>query len=72
MTVMRFRDEFRLFFSFVRRPSLKREVKHATPVSGWMADWWPSCKISRLLAWAAALWLINIVALGPLVLTVLK
>ena len=72
MTTMRFRDEFRLFLSFVRRPSLKREVKHPTPVSGWVADWWSTCKVSRLLAWAAALWLINIVALGPVVLTVFE
>jgi len=70
MKKQRFRDEFRQFLHFVRRPSLKREVKHSTPVSGWVADWIPSCRWTRLLAWAGALWLINIVALGPLVLTV--
>lgn len=72
MTTLGFRDEFRAFLRFVRRPSLKRAVKHTTPVSGWVADWWPSCKLSRLLAWAGALWLINIVVLGPLVLTVFE
>jgi hypothetical protein len=72
MTTLRFRDEFRQFLCFVRRPSLKREVKHTIPVSGGVADWWPSCKLSRLLAWAGALWLINIVALGPIVLTVFE
>lgn len=70
MTTMRFREEFQQFCVFVLRPNLKRKLKHATPVSGWVADWWPACKLSRLFAWAAALWLINIVALGPLVLTV--
>lgn len=70
MTGMRFRDEFRQFLRFVRRPSLKRQVKHPTPVSGWVADWWPAYAPKRLLAWAGALWLINIVLLGPLVLTV--
>lgn len=72
MTTQRFRDEFRQFLHFVRRPSLNREVKHTAPISGWLADWWPSCKLSRLLAWAGALWLINIVALGPIVLTVFE
>lgn len=70
MKAPRFRDEFRQFLRFVRQPSLRREVKHPTPVSGWIADWIPSCRWTRLLAWAGALWLINIVVLGPVVLTV--
>ena len=70
MKALRFRDEFRQFLRFVLRPSLKREVKHPTPVSGWVADWIPSCRWTRLLAWAGALWLINIVVLGPVVLSV--
>ena len=70
MKALRFRDECRQFLRFVRHPSLKREVKHPTPVSGWIADWIPSCRWTRLLAWAGALWLINIVVLGPVVLTV--
>lgn len=70
--VLRFRDEFRQFLKFVRRPNLRRVVQHSTPVSGWVADWLPGCKFSRLFAWAGALWLINIVALGPLVLTVFE
>ena len=72
MTERRFRDEFRQFVRFVQRPSLKREIQHTTPVSSWVADWWPSSKLSRLFAWAGALWLINIVVLGPIVLTVFE
>lgn len=72
MTALSFKDEFHQFLRFVRRPSLKREVKHSIPVSGWVADWWSSCKLSRLFAWAGILWLINIVALGPIVLTVFE
>jgi len=39
-------------------------------MSGWLADWWPAVSPGRMLAWAGVLWLINIVALGPIVLTV--
>jgi hypothetical protein len=70
MTQQRFRDEFRQFLQFVRAPALKRHVKRPTPMRGWVADWWPLASPGRLLAWAGALWLINIVVLGPIVLSV--
>ena len=70
MTALRFRDEFRQFLDFLRRPYLARRVPRQTPVSGWVADWWPAGSIGRLLKWAATLWLINLVILGPIVLVV--
>lgn len=70
MTALRFRDEFRLCLRFIWRPSLTRQVPRTTPVNGWIADWWLAGSFGRLFAWAAALWLINIVILGPIILAV--
>ncbi len=67
-----FRTEFSECLTFIRHPGLARQLPHAPPVSGWMADWLPAIRWKRLLAWAAMLWLINIFALGPLVLAVFE
>lgn len=72
MRLMRFRDEFRDCLKFIRHPQLTRAVPHPPPIAGWVADWIPSIRFKRLLAWAVMLWLINIVALGPFVLAVFE
>ncbi|WP_050821238.1 CPBP family glutamic-type intramembrane protease, partial [Bordetella pertussis] len=38
--------------------------------SGWASDWRPGVSASRLLAWAAVLWALNLFALGPIAVTV--
>jgi hypothetical protein len=72
MKEVSFRTEWRECLAFIRHPSLARQLPHAPPISGWMADWLPAMRWQRLLAWAATLWLINIFALGPIVLTVFE
>jgi hypothetical protein len=72
MTTQRFRDEFRLFLAFIRRPSLVRRVPRSLTVTGWLGDWWPDIRLSRLLAWAATLWVLNVLVLGPVVLAVFE
>jgi len=72
MTALRFRDEFKQFLMFVLRPSLARRVPRHLAATGWLCDWWPNIRLPRLLAWAATLWVLNILVLGPLVLTVFQ
>jgi hypothetical protein len=72
MTTQRFRDEFRLFLAFIRRPSLVRRVPRSLTVTSWLGDWWPDIRLSRLLAWAATLWVLNVLVLGPVVLAVFE
>jgi len=72
MTAQRFREDFKQFLLFVRRPSLARRVPRSLAVAGWLGDWWPNIRLPRLLAWAAALWTLNILVLGPLVLVVFE
>ena len=71
-----FREELTQCLRFIRRPSLKRTFANRPAESrafgAWHADWWPGIAPKRLLAWAAMLWLVNIVLLGPLVLTVFE
>jgi len=72
MTALRFRDDFKRFLRFIVRPSLARRVPRSLNVTGWLVDWWPNIRLRRLLAWAATLWALNILVLGPLVLTVFE
>lgn len=72
MKPMRFKDEFRDCIRFIRQPNLHRVVPQPTPIAGWIADWIPAISFKRLFAWTAMLWLINIAALGPLVLAVFE
>ncbi len=63
---LRFRDEFRDFWHFVRRPSFTPRLPHRGAVSGWWEDWFPSLSLWRLLQWALCLWALNLFFLGPI------
>lgn len=63
---LRFRDEVRDFIQFVRRPRLAPRLRGRSAVNGWVADWFPSVSIGRLLKWAFLLWAVNLVFLGPI------
>lgn len=67
-----FKEELRDFLAFILHPTLKRQLPQQSPMPAWVADWMPALRPSRLLAWAAMLWLVNIFALGPLVLAVFE
>ncbi len=69
-----FREELVHCLHFIKNPSLKRVFANRSratrELGAWHADWWPSVSFKRLLAWAVMLWFVNIVLLGPVVLTV--
>lgn len=64
----RFRDEFRLFARFLARPRLAPRApgRCAAHSNSWQADWMPVVPWRRLLQWAAFLWFVNMVFLGPI------
>ncbi len=66
------RQEWRACLAFIQHPHLSRDLPRSPPGPGWFADWWPVISVSRLLAWAATLWFLNIIALGPVVLAVFE
>ncbi len=72
--VLPFREELAQCLRFIKAPSLKRKLTNrssaARALGAWHADWWPQISLKRLVAWAAMLWLVNIVLLGPIVLAV--
>ncbi|MBZ1349613.1 CPBP family intramembrane metalloprotease [Alcaligenaceae bacterium LF4-65] len=74
--VLPFREELVHCLRFIRRPTLTRAFANrsagARGGGAWHADWWPGISVKRLLAWAALLWFVNIVLLGPLVLGVFE
>lgn len=72
LTDQGFKAQLRDCLLFIRHPGLSRPLPHPPPVSGWLADWLPAVGVKRLLAWAGILWLINIFALGPIVLAVFE
>ncbi len=72
MTELKFKVELLQCLAFLRRPVLSRHLRQTPPVSGWVADWMPAITVRRLLTWAAMLWLVNIFALGPIVLAVFE
>ncbi len=72
LTAQGFKAQLRECLLFIRHPRLSRSVPHPPPISGWLADWLPAVAFKRLLAWAGVLWLINIFALGPIVLAVFE
>lgn len=63
---LRFRDEVRDFFRFALRPRFTPRLPGRHAGSGWWEDWFPSLSLGRLLKWAAFLWLVNLVFLGPI------
>jgi hypothetical protein len=63
---LRFRDEVRDFFRFVRHPRLAPRMPGRPTVNGGPADWFPSVSVGRLLKWACLLWAVNLVFLGPI------
>lgn len=64
-----FRQELADFWRFLWHPDLRRAPGRAVGDS-LRSDWRPGVPFSRLLAWAAVLWLINAVLFGPLSLIV--
>lgn len=62
---LRFRQEFFDFLHFLRHPDLRR-LPGRRAGSGLGSDWWPGISLTRLLAWAGVLWLLNFVLLGPI------
>lgn len=64
-----FEHELQDFLAFVWRPRLGPRLPGRPTGDGWRQDWFAPLPWKRLLQWAAALWLINLVALGPLALS---
>ncbi|GAA5232669.1 CPBP family intramembrane metalloprotease [Verticiella sediminum] len=62
--VIRFRDEFRDFLRFVKRPTPGPRLPRAA-MPALAADWVGSIRIGRLLRWVLVLWLVNLAVLGP-------
>ncbi|TCT10968.1 CPBP family intramembrane glutamic endopeptidase [Paralcaligenes ureilyticus] len=63
---LRFRDEFRDFWRFVKRPAFTPRLPNRAAVNGWWEDWFPSLSLWRLLQWAFCLWAVNLFFLGPI------
>ncbi|MEB2398437.1 CPBP family glutamic-type intramembrane protease [Parapusillimonas granuli] len=63
---MRFRDELRDFFRFLRRPGFTPRLPGRKAGDGWVEDWFPALSVGRLLKWALFLWLVNLIFLGPI------
>lgn len=72
MSALGFKVEIRACLTFLRHPKLARRLPHPAPIAGWLSDWLPAIGFKRLLAWAGLLWLINVFALGPIVLAVFE
>ncbi|TAL90320.1 MAG: CPBP family intramembrane metalloprotease [Candidimonas sp.] len=63
---LRFRDEFRDFWHFVKRPMFTPRLPNRAAINGWWEDWFPSLPLWRLLQWAFCLWMVNLFFLGPI------
>lgn len=61
-----FRRELMDFLRFLWRPSLTPRLPARNALDGLSADWWPGVTLGRLLTWAALLWGLNIIVLGPI------
>lgn len=66
---MPFRHELADFWRFLRQPDLRR-LPNRRAGSSLGSDWLPGAPVTRLLAWAALLWGLNLFALGPIAVTV--
>lgn len=60
-----FREEFTDFWRFLKHPDTRR-LPGRRAADGLTSDWRTGISPGRLLAWAAVLWLLNFIALGPL------
>ncbi|XOT96734.1 CPBP family intramembrane glutamate endopeptidase, partial [Alcaligenes pakistanensis] len=67
---MRFRDELKDFFHFLRNPRSARRLPGRVQGDGWYLDWFAPLPWKRLLQWAGMLWLINALVLGPIAVSV--
>jgi len=65
----RWRDEFRDFIGFVRRPAFGPRLSGRRLGDGWWEDWFPTLPWRRPLQWACFLWCINLFFLGPIAVT---
>jgi membrane protease YdiL (CAAX protease family) len=65
----RWRDEFRDFVGFIRRPAFGPRLPGRRPGDGWWADWFPALPWQRLLQWACFLWCVNLFFFGPIAVT---
>lgn len=65
-TALRFRTELQDFLRFLRRPRFGPRLPDGRSGNGIAADWRLGAGPLRLLQWAALLWLVNVVFLGPL------
>ena len=54
---MRFRDELKDFFYFLRHPRSARRLPGRVQGDGWYLDWFAPLPWKRLLQWAGMLWL---------------
>ena len=61
-----FRRELRDFFGFILHPRFAPRLPGRLADSGWRSDWFSGAPLGRLLKWAAFLWSINLVVLGPI------
>lgn len=66
MSALRFRDELKDFFRFLRAPRLSPRLSDQDLGHGWHTDWTNGLGVKRLMQWAVFLWLINITVFGPL------
>jgi len=68
VSALTFRAEFADLRQFLLRPRATPRLPRCTPAPAWLADWCVHGNWRRLLAWAACLWALNLLVLGPLAL----
>lgn len=62
---LRFRDEFRDFWRYLRRPTFTPRLPHA-PLHPMASDWVGSVRVGSILRWVLLLWAVNLIILGPI------
>lgn len=60
-----FKEQLRDFLSFLTAPDFKRGYGRETG-DGWFKDWQLTLPWKRMFQWAALMWVINILLLGPI------
>lgn len=66
------RQEWGAFLRFLRHPLARHQPGRVPPLTGGVSDWVGGMPAGRLLGWAATLWAVNLLALGPFVLAVFE